>query len=627
MNALSSIIRILATFLTLVSVNSFAMAQTYSNTNPTNTDCIRCHENNISINAYNSSVHRTLLCTACHVKDETIISEESETGQNTCVVTFKPINCGSCHNVIYKEHESSVHNGSRLPIACSKCHADIHNIISIKGDKIASSKLCGQCHEKESVYFKSVHYEALLKGKMDAPSCADCHGLHAINQIDNIDEGRAFHTQACLKCHADTTMMARNEVTTIAPETYFESYHGKSLRLGYPEKGAGCADCHTSHNILPEIDTNSSVNEANLTATCNQCHPGAREDFAKFYPHADPSNHSKFPLLFWVTLSMNILLVSVFMFFWVHSILWAFRGFVEKKRARNEVLFSTSKAREKVKPRHKVYRRFKTYQIVMHLFVVTSFLALALTGLPLKFNYTVWGKALMDFFGGTANAAIIHRIGAAVTFGYLFVALVLSIRFLFSKKSSNKSFFQRLFGPDSLFPNRKDFRDIRAMFRWFFFRGPKPTFDRWTYWEKFDFLAVFWGVAIIGSSGLLLWFPEFFGNFLPGYFFNVATIIHSDEALLAVGFIFTIHFFNTHFRFEKFPMDFVIFNGQVTEEEMIHERSEQWERIQQQGIAKDLEIHKPTPLIWEVAMRVFGLLAVLTGIILALLIIYTFMIY
>ncbi len=105
-----------------------------------------------------------------------------------------------------------------------------------------------------------------------------------------------------------------------------------------------------------------------------------------------------------------------------------------------------------------------------------------------------------------------------ITFGYLIVALVLSIRFLFSKKQSNQSFYQRLFGPDSLFPNRKDLRDIRAMFRWFFFKGPKPSFDRWTYWEKFDFLAVFWGVAIIGTSGLLLWFPEFFGKFLPGWF-------------------------------------------------------------------------------------------------------------
>ena len=100
--------------------------------------------------------------------------------------------------------------------------------------------------------------------------------------------------------------------------------------------------------------------------------------------------------------------------------------------------------------------------------------------------------------------------------------------------------------------------------QWFFGLGPRPRYGRYTYWEKFDYFAVFWGVFVIGSTGLVLWFPEFFTRILPGWSVNVATIIHSDEALLAVGFIFTIHFFNTHFRPDKFPMDPVIFTGRVT---------------------------------------------------------------
>jgi cytochrome b subunit of formate dehydrogenase len=87
----------------------------------------------------------------------------------------------------------------------------------------------------------------------------------------------------------------------------------------------------------------------------------------------------------------------------------------------------------------------------------------------------------------------------------------------------------------------RDFRDIFRMFRWFLGLGPKPTFDRWTYWEKFDYWAVFWGVGIIGTSGLVLWFPETFSLVLPGTIINIAKVIHSEEALLATGFIFTIH--------------------------------------------------------------------------------------
>lgn len=97
--------------------------------------------------------------------------------------------------------------------------------------------------------------------------------------------------------------------------------------------------------------------------------------------------------------------------------------------------------------------------------------------------------------------------------------------------------------------------------------------DRWTYWEKFDYLAVFWGMFIIGISGLILWFPAFFGKFLPGEAINLATLLHSDEALLATGFIFAIHFFNTHFRADRFPMDMVILSGSISEEEIEQERN------------------------------------------------------
>ena len=108
--------------------------------------------------------------------------------------------------------------------------------------------------------------------------------------------------------------------------------------------------------------------------------------------------------------------------------------------------------------------------------------------------------------------------------------------------------------------------------KWFLGRGPRPEFGRWTYWEKFDYFAVFLGVAIIGLSGLIMSFPQVSTRLLPGWIINVALIIHSDEALLAAGFIFTFHFFNAHFRLEKLPMDTVIFSGRVSKGELLHER-------------------------------------------------------
>ena len=115
--------------------------------------------------------------------------------------------------------------------------------------------------------------------------------------------------------------------------------------------------------------------------------------------------------------------------------------------------------------------------------------------------------------------------------------------------------------------------------------GPRPNFDRFTYWEKFDYWAVFWGMGIIGGSGFILWFPKFWARFLPGDLFNVALLIHGEEALLATVFIFTIHFFNGHLRPEKFPMDTVIFTGVVPLEEVEHERPAEYERLVAEGQA------------------------------------------
>jgi len=256
--------------------------------------------------------------------------------------------------------------------------------------------------------------------------------------------------------------------------------------------------------------------------------------------------------------------------------------------------------------------------------VIISFLGLSLTGLPLKFSDQAWAKTLMSFYGGAEYAGLIHRGCAILTFYYFLGAILMSFDFLFIRKDVRGNALQRLFGPESLMPNLRDVRDVTGMVRWFMFRGPKPSFERWTYWEKFDFLAVFWGMFAIGGSGLMLWFPEFFGAFLPGWAFNVATIVHSDEALLATGFIFTVHFFNTHGRPEKFPMDFVIFNGQISKEEFIEERGDQWKRYEEAGITEQFKATKSSGVAYDFFFKGFGFLAFFTGIALAFLMLGAF---
>jgi cytochrome b subunit of formate dehydrogenase len=250
----------------------------------------------------------------------------------------------------------------------------------------------------------------------------------------------------------------------------------------------------------------------------------------------------------------------------------------------------------------KQYLRFSRLNRVLHVVMIISFMSLALTGMTLKFSYTGWAATLSHLLGGFETAGYIHRVAAVLMVG-IFITHIVDLRR--RKKKEYGSWRSLLRGPDSMLFKKKDLADLIGNVKWFIGRGPRPRYGRWTYWEKFDYFAVFWGICVIGSTGLMLWFPEFFTRFIPGWFINVATIIHSDEALLAVGFIFTIHFFNTHLRPEKFPMDIVVFTGRMSLEEFMRDKPAEYEALCTSG---KLEEHlvEPYPPIVIRTVRIFG---------------------
>jgi cytochrome b subunit of formate dehydrogenase len=252
-------------------------------------------------------------------------------------------------------------------------------------------------------------------------------------------------------------------------------------------------------------------------------------------------------------------------------------------------------------------QRFKPYQRLLHLVMFTCFLGLALTGLPLFFSGNPWSSAMMRALGGFEPVGILHRTFA---FGMLLVFSLhlaeLGWRLLIKKERG------MLWGPSSMVPQPHDLTQFVQHVQWFFNQGPRPRFGRYTYWEKFDYWAVFWGMIVIGGSGLLLWFPQFFARFVPGWVYNVALVVHGEEALLATAFIFTIHFFNSHFRPEKFPMDMVMFTGQVTEEELKHERPAEYDALVKTGRLDTLTV-PPEPTWVSTGGVVVGTIAVATG--------------
>jgi len=253
--------------------------------------------------------------------------------------------------------------------------------------------------------------------------------------------------------------------------------------------------------------------------------------------------------------------------------------------------------------------RFTRLQRALHASMIISFISLATTGMTLKFSYTRWAAIVSRFFGGFQTAGYIHRTAAVLMFG-VFTTHIYSLIQL--KKQEKKTWLQLIFGPDSMMLNRTDLDQFIATMKWFLGMGPRPQYGRWTYWEKFDYFAVFWGIAVIGSTGLTLWFPVFFTRILPGPFINVATIIHSDEALLATGFIFTVHFFNTHLRPEKFPMDTTVFTGHMPLTELKRDKPLEYEALVASG-KLEANLEEPQPEIVVRTIRGFAWIALSIG--------------
>jgi cytochrome b subunit of formate dehydrogenase len=249
----------------------------------------------------------------------------------------------------------------------------------------------------------------------------------------------------------------------------------------------------------------------------------------------------------------------------------------------------------------------------MHAVLFTTFLGLAGTGLPLRFSQSYWARKFASGVGGFGAILFFHKLCALV----LTVAFLIHVKDIIQRGIVNRE--KGIFwGSTSMVGNWKDVKDLFGHLRWMLGLGPKPQFERYAYWEKFDYWAVFWGMIVIGFSGYAMWFAPFFAHFLPGWALNAVLVIHSEEGLLAILFIFSIHFVNTHLRPDSFPMDMVIFTGVESEEEFKHKRPLEYARMASEGKLESRIGEKPQT--WQVNFsRVIGFTAISIGLILLVL--------
>jgi cytochrome b subunit of formate dehydrogenase len=215
------------------------------------------------------------------------------------------------------------------------------------------------------------------------------------------------------------------------------------------------------------------------------------------------------------------------------------------------------------------FLRFDLHQRLQHGIMALSFITLMVTGWPLRMAGIGSSQAVVDFFGSLEACGMVHRIAAIA----MSVSVVHHLAWVFVRWRRGTLSFE-------IVPRLQDLRDLVQNLRFYVgLRPDPPRFGRWTYFEKFDYWAVFWGVAIMAGSGVVLWFPELFASFLPAWSVTIAHVAHSDEALLAGLAIFIWHFYNVHMRRHFFPMSWVWLTGKLSDEQMRHEHPLEYERL------------------------------------------------
>jgi hypothetical protein len=313
-------------------------------------NCAACHD--AAVKEYESTAHAkaraggntvAATCTDCHGNHD--IRKSSEPASRTHIARLEST-CGACHgneaviqkanlpggNIVAQYHDS-IHgkktnaagpDAAKAP-TCTGCHG-AHKI---RGKADADSRvhrenvalMCGSCHQQVySRFSASQHGTMRQAGNSAAPTCIDCHSAHRIQhhasskfQVEVINE--------CGNCHADFI------------KTYRDTYHGQVTRLGYT-RVATCSSCHGAHEVLPASDPKSMIAPENRVSTCRSCHAGANANFAAYKPHGNPHDREGDPILYYTRLFMVWLLIGVFSFFGVHTLLWLARALKEVRTGR-----------------------------------------------------------------------------------------------------------------------------------------------------------------------------------------------------------------------------------------------------------------------------------------------------
>ncbi len=546
--------------------------------------CAACHAD--EVRQYGQSIHafarkegdkQGAICSSCHGPVHRILAADDP---NSSVAKKNlPDTCGACHSnpdFLSKHqipfahpvesyrlsvHGRAVAQGNAAAASCSDCHGS-HAIFP---DQDARSRInrwnvpktCGACHtEIAKIYAQSIHGQAVARGAPDAPMCTDCHGEHNIlapqNPQSTVSPARVS-TVTCGRCHGDASLDARYNLPADRVPTFADSYHGLEARAG-GQRVANCASCHGIHNIFPSSDPRSTIYSANLARTCGKCHAGAGKTFGIGPVHIRPESASEPLVVKWIRLFYWSTIPLAVGFMFLHHLL----DLLKKMRRTGPRTDSGEEI-----PRMNLHFR------VAHWLVMVSFPVLVLTGFALKFPETWWAKPLLLWEDKIAFRGLVHRVAAVVllaSLAYHVVHLILVRR--------DRAFLR------AMIPDLGDARALSGMFLYNLgLAEARPTFGKFNYVEKVEYMAFIWGTAVMAATGFTLWFNNLALRYFPKWVSDAATALHFYEAILATLAILIWHFYTVIFDPDVYPMDRAWLTGKASADHLRHTRPEYYAEL------------------------------------------------
>jgi formate dehydrogenase gamma subunit len=537
--------------------------------------CATCHASEVE--QYRASVHGRALdhgnadvptCKSCHGSAHAALP--SSDPQSPVSKQHLPDTCGSCHSnpqlaakYMFTEvrpveawrqsvHGRALQKGNENAASCNDCHGT-HDILPVSDphskiwkQNVAST--CGQCHAGVyNTYAQSIHGQAVAKGVLQAATCTDCHREHKI--LAPGDPGSPVFManvsqEACSRCHADTTLMAGFAMPQDRVPTYEDSYHGLAAREGR-QTVANCASCHGVHNIYPSSDPRSTVNHANLSKTCGQCHNDAGSRFAIGPVHAMSRTTPGGRILDFVKIFYFIVIPVTIGLMLLHNLL-------DLRRKAHVIL-----ARYRQSPGQIRLTLSERWQ---HVLLLISFIVLVITGFALKFPHSFWASPLVRWEHGLPIRGWVHRIAGVVLIG----ASVYHMVYLSIRKSGRRWL-------RDMIPDVRDGKEaIQTVEYNLGHREQPPRYRRFNYVEKAEYWALVWGTAVMAVTGVLLWFNDWILAHLPhpAAVLAVSTAIHFYEAILATLAIVIWHFYAVMFDPDVYPVKWTVLTGRAPEHEV-----------------------------------------------------------